>query len=261
VITVGIDIGSRTTKAVMLNQTQVLCRRLEWTTWARTDQAKKLFDKLIVDSKLKRSQVTAVWVTGYGRVSAPFADGQATEITCHAKGAHFLDSTIGTVIDVGGQDSKVIRLERSGRISDFRMNDRCAAGTGKFLEALSQSLGLGLDEFVQHGLRARQAAKISNMCTVFAESEAIGLLAAGIPLEEVVLGLHRSIAGRLYDIVQTVGVEPGVAFTGGGAKNAALHRELEALLAQPIRVMENPEYTGALGAALLARERKMADRI
>jgi len=253
-ITAGIDIGSRTTKAVLLNQTQVLGRKLELSTWARTDQAKKLYAQLIEDTNLKPSHVAAVWVTGYGRVSAPFADGQATEITCHAKGAHFLNAQIGTVIDVGGQDSKVIRLEPSGQISDFRMNDRCAAGTGKFLEELSQTLGLSLDEFVQQGQKARQAAKISNMCTVFAESEAIGLLAAGVPLAEVILGLHRSIASRLCDMVRSVGPEPKIIFTGGGAKNAVLHRELETQLNQSILVADAPEFAGALGAALLARQ-------
>lgn len=252
--TAGIDIGSRTTKAVLLNQKEVLARRLELTTWARADQAQKLLNQLIAQAGLERSQVEAVWVTGYGRVSAPFADGQATEITCHARGAHFADSSISTVIDVGGQDSKVIRLE-AGQISDFRMNDRCAAGTGKFLEELSQTLGLELEEFVRRGSQARQAAKISSMCTVFAESEAIGLLAEGVPLEEVILGLHRSIAGRLCDLVRAVGAQPKVAFSGGGAKNAVLRRELEILLQQPIQAVDDPEYTGALGAALLAREK------
>src|SRR3990172_9848893 len=158
-ITAGIDIGSRTTKALLFHQKSILARQLELTTWARADQARKLLDQLIAQSGLERAQVGAVWVAGYGRVSAPFADGQATEIACHAKGAYFLDPTISTVIDVGGQDSKVIRLE-AGQISDFRMNDRCAAGTGKFLEELSQTLGLELEEFVRRGQQARQSAKI-----------------------------------------------------------------------------------------------------
>ncbi len=251
-ITAGIDIGSRTTKAVLLDGDAVVARKLEQTTWARAKQAEGVLDALLAGSDLTRAGVGAVWVTGYGRVSAPFADGQATEITCHARGAHFLDPAVRTVIDVGGQDTKVIHLDDAGQITDFRMNDRCAAGTGKFLEELADTLGLALHQFVAHGRQARRAAEISSLCTVFAESEAISLLAEGVPLEEVILGLHRAIAGRVGDLARAVGAEATVAFSGGGAKNAVLHRELESKLNQTIQALAEPEFTGALGAALLA---------
>jgi len=251
-IAAGVDIGSRTTKAVLLDGDAVVARKLEQTTWARAEQAESVLDALLAEAGLSRAEVGAVWATGYGRVSAPFADGQATEITCHARGAYFLDPAVRTVIDVGGQDTKVIHLDDAGQITDFRMNDRCAAGTGKFLEELADTLGLELSQFVAHGRQARRAAEISSLCTVFAESEAISLLAEGVPLEEVILGLHRSIAGRVGDLARAVGAEATVAFSGGGAKNAVLHRELETKLNQAIQALAEPEFTGALGAALLA---------
>ncbi|MFC1554798.1 acyl-CoA dehydratase activase, partial [candidate division KSB1 bacterium] len=199
---------------------------------------------------LKRSDIEKITATGYGRVMLPFADETITEITCHAKGAHYTNNEIRTIIDIGGQDSKIIRLDGFGFVEDFAMNDRCAAGTGKFLEFLAHTLGVEVSEFGKIALESNSPAKISSMCTVFAESEILSLLAEDISIPDIVAGLHLSIARRIEGMINMVGYEDVVAVTGGVAKNPGIKRRLEEILKVDIHIPEYPEFIGALGAAL-----------
>jgi predicted CoA-substrate-specific enzyme activase len=204
---------------------------------------------------LSRNDIARVIVTGYGRVSADFADTTVTEITCHAKGVHFLNPSVRTIIDIGGQDSKVIKLDQTGKVSDFAMNDRCAAGTGKFLELTARALETDLEDFGALYEKARKPCSISSVCTVFAESEVVSLLAEGHSLENIVAGLHQAIAKRVGNMALRLGVEEEVAFTGGVAMNTGVASALEEELMiefQPLSY--SPQLAGALGAALLAKD-------
>jgi predicted CoA-substrate-specific enzyme activase len=177
-----------------------------------------------------------------------------TEISCYARGIHHLYPQVQTVIDIGGQDSKVVAVGPGGRPLDFAMNDKCAAGTGRFLEVIARALELDLEDIGPRALRARRAADISSTCTVFAESEVVTLVAEGVPREEIVAGICRSIAKRVGGMARRVGVEPPVAFAGGVAKNVGVVRALEEVLGEALIVPEEPQIVGALGAALVARD-------
>jgi predicted CoA-substrate-specific enzyme activase len=192
--------------------------------------------------------------TGYGRVAVEFADTQVTEISCYARGIHHLYPEVMTVIDIGGQDSKVVAVGPGGKPLDFAMNDKCAAGTGRFLEVIARAMELDLEDMGPNALRARRAADISSTCTVFAESEVVTLVAEGVPREEIVAGICRSIARRVGGMARRVGVEPPVAFAGGVAKNVGVVRALEEVLGETLIVPEEPQIVGALGAALVARD-------
>ena len=191
--------------------------------------------------------------TGYGRINVPFADRQITEISCHARGVNSLIPTAKTVIDIGGQDCKGIKLDK-GRVVDFVMNDKCAAGTGRFLEVIAEGLGVRLEEMGKLSLTASGTVDISSTCTVFAEQEVVAKLAEGIPVADLVAGVHRAIATRVFGMVNRLKVEPDVAVTGGGAKNIGLVRALEVKLGYPVIVPPEPLLTGAIGAALLGKD-------
>ena len=193
-------------------------------------------------------------------ISVPFADKQITEISCHAKGVNSLFPSARTIIDIGGQDSKGIKMA-DGRISDFVMNDKCAAGTGRFLEVISEALGINLSEIGEISLRSRQPVRISNTCTVFAEQEVVGRLAEGVPVEDIIAGIHEGIASRVASMVERIKVQQDIVITGGGAKNQGLVKALEKRLGCPMMVPPEPLLTGAMGAALLGKEqaRKMSE--
>jgi predicted CoA-substrate-specific enzyme activase len=194
--------------------------------------------------------------TGYGRIGVSFIRENVSEITCHARGAHWLHPKTRTVIDVGGQDCKVISVDDEGKVLDFLMNDKCAAGTGKFFEAMARTLHCGLEEFSELSLQSDSPASITKQCSVFAESEVVTLINSGVNAPHIAAGLTDSIARRLLAMVFRVGVVPEVVLTGGGARNEALVRGLEEKLGEKIaRLSQNPQTVGALGAALFARER------
>lgn len=195
-----------------------------------------------------------VIATGYGRVSIEFADKRVTEITCHGRGAHYFNPSVRTIIDIGGQDSKVIRLNDKGRVVDFAMNDKCSAGTGRFLEVMASALEVELSGLAELSDGAQNIVSISSMCTVFAESEVVSLIARGLPREDIALGLHQSIADRTAGLVQRVGLEEPVMMTGGVARNSAVVRALNEKLKTSIIIPPEPQIAGALGAALLAEE-------
>jgi len=256
-IVAGVDIGSTTAKAVVLKNGQFLFGKIESTGSNPAHAGQEVLESAINDSGYHKAQLAYTVVTGYGRVSASFADKTVTEITCHGRGAHFVSPDIKTVIDIGGQDSKVISVDASGRVVDFVINDKCASGTGRFLESAAQLvLHVPLEELGELSAGATSVCKISSMCTVFAQTEIISLLAAGESRENIIAGLHSSIAGRVGTMANRLGVKPVVMMTGGVAKNSGVKYALEKELGTSIIIPADidPQLIGALGAALIAED-------
>ena len=214
--------------------------------------AKSAYEQALVCAGLTARDVTNVVATGYGRASIDFASKTVTEITCHAIGARRLFAEAKTVIDIGGQDSKVIRLADDGRVEDFAMNDKCAAGTGRFLEVMARSLDTDLQSLGRLSALSSQDVRISSTCTVFAESEVVALVAKGAAKEDIIRGLHRSVAERIYAMVARLRAEPPFVMTGGVAKNSGVVAALEERLGAKLLVPEEPQIVGALGAAIVA---------
>ncbi len=249
----GIDVGSLTTEAVLLRGREILGYAITRTGADAAGAAERALRAALERAGVPRAEVARCVATGYGRMRVPFAQRQVTEITCHARGASFLYPGARTVIDIGGQDSKVIRLEADGSVTDFLMNDKCAAGTGRFLEVMAQALELAVEALGEVDREAERAAEISSMCTVFAESEVVSLIARGVPRPEIVRGLHAAVAERTAALAHRVGVVPEVVMTGGVAKNKGVVAALAARLGVPILVPPEPQIIGALGAALVAQ--------
>ncbi|MGD0411877.1 MAG: acyl-CoA dehydratase activase [Verrucomicrobiota bacterium] len=252
-ICAGIDAGSRSIKAVLFDteRGEVLASGLAAQGVAQERLAAVLFEQLLQEAGLDRPRISGIVATGYGRHAIGFAGTTVTEITCHARGVRRLAPEARTIIEIGGQDSKIIRLEDGGRVRDFAMNDRCAAGTGRFLEMVAARLEMNWEKLAELGRQSRKPALISNICAVFAETEIIGLLADGQPLPDVVAGVQNAIATRVAALAGRL-VSPPVYFTGGVALLAGMARALEEVLACPVQVAPRPQFTGALGAALAA---------
>lgn len=251
----GLDIGSTMTKAVITDgEGKVLGSVIGPTGAEHRHQALQVLAAILEQTGLVLEALDFIVATGYGRINVPFADKQITEITCHARGIRALFPSVRTVIDIGGQDSKGIKLDAGGKVINFVMNDKCAAGTGRFLEVIADTLGITLAEMGGLSLTAKEAVPISNTCTVFAEHEVTSRLAEGVGIPEIVAGLHAAIAGRVVNLVRTLGIEKDVAVTGGGAKNIGLIRAVEDRIGFPVLVPEEPLLTGALGAALLGMD-------
>lgn len=251
-ITVGIDVGSTATKGVLLAG-DLIFSRIKPTGWSPRQAGQECFQELLAEAGFKPSQVTRIVATGYGRMTLDFAHKKVTEITCHARGAAYLVPGTDLVIDVGGQDSKVIRLDPQGKVVDFIMNDKCAAGTGRFLQVMATALGMDVSQLAQVS-RDEKPVNINNMCTVFAESEVIGLLAQGVEKGPIVAGLHAAIARRLAAMVGRLGRGQKVTFTGGVALNEGVRWSLEQEIGQKVVVPETCQFVGALGAALMGRD-------
>jgi predicted CoA-substrate-specific enzyme activase len=192
--------------------------------------------------------------TGYGRIAIDYADSQVTEITCYARGINQLHPEVRTIIDIGGQDSKAISVDKEGRVVDFLMNDKCAAGTGRFLEVMAKALELEIGDLGDISLRATEMQQVSSTCTVFAESEVVTLVAEGVNREDIVAGLHAAIAKRIVSMVKRVGLSPPVGMAGGVAKNAGVVKAIEEEIGEPLVVPREPQIVGALGAAIVAME-------
>jgi predicted CoA-substrate-specific enzyme activase len=252
-ICAGIDAGSRSIKAVLFDteRSQILSSGIVDQGVEQQRLAAELFERVLQEARLERPAIAAIVATGYGRNAVRFADTTITEITCHARGVHHLAPDARTIIEIGGQDSKVISLEDGGRVRDFAMNDRCAAGTGRFLEMVATRLSVDWEKLAELSRQSRHPALISNMCVVFAETEIIGLLAEGTPVPDVVAGVQNAIATRVSALAGRF-VAPPIYFTGGVALQPGMVRALESVLACPIRAVSQPQYTGALGAAILA---------
>lgn len=252
-ITAGIDIGSITAKAaVMEDGKNLLGSRVDFTGYNAKKAGQRVLEALLEELGISADRIEAVVATGYGRNSVEFADKSITEITCHGAGAHFINPGVRFVIDVGGQDSKVIRLDPEGRVVDFAMNDKCAAGTGRFLEVMARAMEVDLDSFGKLCEKADKPAKISSICTVFAESEVISLISKGESRENIIAGIHDAVASRIAAMARRVGVDPPVMMTGGVAKNRGAVRALEERIEHDIEVSEYAQVNGAIGAAVLA---------
>ena len=252
----GIDSGSTSTNAVIMNGEKKIIASEVVRTGAKTAvSAEKILEDVLKKAGIGREDLSEIISTGYGRVSIPFADENVTEISCHAKGARYFDPKVRTILDIGGQDSKAIRLNDEGDVADFAMNDKCAAGTGRFLEAMARTLELDISELGPESLKARERVEISSMCTVFAESEVISLIAQNKEKADIAAGVHRAIAGKAWSLLSRVGPEPEYMMTGGVAKNTGVVKAMEEKTGVKITVCDDPEIVGAAGAALFALER------
>ena len=256
-LTLGLDLGSRAVKAVLLDapRSEVLAVSVRDATTDKLADAEVLLRSVLETASASRSDIRRTIATGYGRIQAAFADETSTEIACHAAGVTAFHPEVRTVIEIGGQDSKAILLAADGRVKDFAMNDRCAAGSGRFLEVAARILGTDLEGLAEMAKRAAAESEISSMCVVFAESEMIGMLARGFRREDVAAGIHRSIARRMAGLVERIGVRPPIAFTGGVAMNKAMASALGQELKERLIIPPDPRITGALGAALMAAKR------
>jgi predicted CoA-substrate-specific enzyme activase len=255
----GVDVGSTQTKAVIVDEHRRVVARSLIATGANVARAgERAFLEACQAAGLDRRTVGCVVGTGYGRYKVSFGDAQVTEITCHARGAHHVFPKTRTVIDMGGQDTKAIRVASDGSVIDFAMNDKCAAGTGRFLSAAADVTGLALDEIGPRALAARNPVRLTSVCTVFVESDIMSYLAQRKSVEDILGGVHKAIATRTMALVRRVGVEDEVTFTGGVSRNVGMVRALETVLGRPLNVSEEGHFMGALGAALFALERAAA---
>jgi predicted CoA-substrate-specific enzyme activase len=252
----GIDSGSTSTDVVIMDiDKQIVSAVIIPTGGGANISAEQALKEALNKAGLCRSDVSVIIKTGYGRDYISDGDESVTEITCHAKGAHFLSPQSRTVIDIGGQDSKAIRIDETGAVLNFVMNDKCAAGTGRFLEMMARALGITLKEISEIGLDWKEDITISSMCTVFAESEVVSLVAQNRALEDIVHGLNRSVASKVSALVKRVSPEEGYIMTGGVAKNPGVVQALEEKLGKKLFICEHAQLCGALGAALFALER------
>jgi len=254
----GVDVGSTQTKAVVMDDEPKVIGRSLTDTGARLDEAAQTaFELSLEDAGVSEADVTAVIGTGYGRFRVEFGDTQVTEISCHARGAVYLFPHTRSVLDIGGQDTKAIRVGEVGQVLDFCMNDKCSAGTGRFLGAASQALEIPLGELGPLALTAVDPVTMTTTCTVFAESEILGWLALGRKTEDVLKGVHMAIASRSLSLLRRVGMEPEITFTGGVARNVAMVSLMEELTGSVINFSEESHFCGAIGASLYALDRAL----
>jgi len=249
----GIDVGSTITKAVIIAE-EIVASVIGPTAPEQRRLANRVMKEALEEAGLAFERVTYVVSTGYGRINVPFADKQVTEISCHARGVSSLFPDARTIIDIGGQDSKGIGLDGEGRPRDFVMNDKCAAGSGRFLEVIADTLGIDVREMGDIGLEGKRPAQISNLCTVWAEQEVAERLAEGVELPDLVAGIHRALASRIVRMVERIRIEKEVVFTGGVAKNNGMVKALSEELGIPLLIPPEPLLTGALGAALIGKD-------
>jgi predicted CoA-substrate-specific enzyme activase len=255
----GVDVGSTQTKAIVVDEAGRIVGRSLIPTGANVVlAAENAFGAALEEAAMIESDIGFVVGTGYGRYKVEFGDAQITEIVCHARGAAQMFPNTQTVLDMGGQDTKAIRIAPGGDVLDFCMNDKCAAGTGRFLQSAAAALDIELSDLGPTALRGQRPVTISTTCTVFAESEVLSWLARGKKLEDILLGVHKSIASRSFGLLKRVGIEPEITFSGGVTRNKAMVEVLGEMVGGVINVSEESHYMGALGAALFALERSAA---
>ena len=256
----GIDSGSTSTNAVIMNQDRTIIASSVIRTGAKSgDSAERILSDVLQKAKLERKDLARIVSTGYGRVSIAFADENVTEISCHGKGAHYFNPRVRTILDIGGQDSKAISLDENGEVHDFVMNDKCAAGTGRFLEMIARTLEVDISELGAIALTSTEHIEITSMCSVFAESEVISLIANNKEKADIANGVCHAIAGKAFSLLKRVGLEPEFMMTGGVAKNPGVVRAVEEKLQAGLYICEEPEIVGATGAALYALEQLKQD--
>jgi predicted CoA-substrate-specific enzyme activase len=257
----GIDIGSTACKAVILQEDRIAGYAIGPATTSPAKNAKDIFLQALKTANIVEDEVNYVVGTGYGRALVPFANENVSELTCHGRGASFVNADARTVLDIGGQDTKAIRVDADGFLEDYAMNDKCAAGTGRFLEAMARTMGLGLDEMDSKSADGTRAAVITSMCSVFAESEVINLINDGVEAGEIIKGLHSAMAGRVAALARRVGLEPDVMVTGGVAKSKSVRQALAEKTGATLWTFPDdldPQIIGALGAAVIAAEQDVA---
>lgn len=251
-ITIGLDLGSVASKGVLLNDGRVFTAMLP-TGWSPRTAGEMILSELMGQGDFNEDEASCITVTGYGRVAFKQTARTVTEISCHARGVAHLCPEAGTIIDIGGQDSKVITINDQGKVLDFSMNDKCAAGTGRFLEIMANTLEMDVAELAT-AEQPGDIIPINSMCTVFAESEIIGLLAQGTSKGGIIAGVHQSVGKRMAVMARRLGIKENIVFTGGVARNGGVRRALEEELKCSVTVPRDCQFTGALGAALLAAE-------
>jgi len=251
----GIDSGSTSTDVVIMNRDGgIVASVILPTCGSATASAERSLNEALDRFGIERKAVGRIVSTGYGRDAIGGKHDSVTEITCHAKGAHYLDPRVRTIIDIGGQDSKAISIDEDGHVRTFAMNDKCAAGTGRFLEMMARTLGIGLDRMSTIGLSSKQNVAISSTCSVFAESEVVSLVAHDVELADIVAAIDRSVAAKTASLAKRVGVEDVIMMTGGVSKNVGVVRAIEKKLSRTVSISDNAQLCGAIGAALLALE-------
>ncbi len=262
ILVAGLDIGSLSTKTVILDQEQrILAYDISLTIGDSRGAARSSFKNAIDKALITMDKINYIVATGYGRDNVPFADNEITEITCHAVGAYFLYPETRTILDIGGQDSKAISLSDKGQVTDFIMNDKCAAGTGRFIEVMAQALGVSLASMGDLSQQSLNPTVISSFCTVFAESEVVSLVAEGRPKVDIIRGIHEAISERTTTLLNKIKMIEPITMTGGVAKNKGVVKALEHKLKLKLNIPEEPQIVGALGAALIALKafRKKSD--
>ncbi|MFV1999297.1 MAG: acyl-CoA dehydratase activase [Acidimicrobiia bacterium] len=257
----GVDVGSTQTKAVVINEDGVIVGRSLIDTGANVVQAAEdSYLAALREHDIDEEEVDYVVGTGYGRYRVTFGNTQVTEISCHGRGAVHLFPNTRTVVDMGGQDTKAISVTADGEIVDFCMNDKCAAGTGRFLGAAAAALDIPIDDLGPVSLRSLKPIKISTTCTVFAESEVLAWIGKGKKIEDILWGVHKSIASRSAGLMRRVGINDEVTFTGGVSRNLGMVKALEERIERPMNISDDCHYMGALGAALFALDHVLAGR-
>ncbi len=250
----GVDIGSTMTKVVITDATDTILSAIKGPTGPEHRRlANEVMKMALEQTNLQLDDISYIVATGYGRVNVPFADAQITELSCHARGVSKYFPNVKTAIDIGGQDAKCLKIS-NGKLVDFVMNDKCAAGTGRFLEVTAATLGIPLENMGDVSLKATKNIQLSNICTIFAQQEVVALLSRGEKVEDIIAGLHYALAGRVATLARRLRIEPDVVLTGGVAKNIGIVRAMQEILGVELQVPEEPLLTGALGAAILARE-------
>ena len=253
---VGLDSGSTSTNTVVMNEAREIVASVVIKTGAKAGaSAERAYREVLERADITPNQIACTIATGYGRVSIPFADENVTEISCHGRGAHYFNPAVRTILDIGGQDSKAIHVNATGEVTDFAMNDKCAAGTGRFLEMIARSLEISLDELGPAALESKKRLEIASMCSVFAESEVISLIANNEEKPDIAAGVCRAVAGKAYSLMRRVGLEGAYMMTGGVAQNPGVVRAVEELIGEKLFICDDPEIVGATGAALLALEK------
>jgi predicted CoA-substrate-specific enzyme activase len=253
-IFVGVDVGSLASKSVVIRDGEIVGQAIIPSQLNSEESGLAALDAALSTANIGRAQVNHIVSTGYGRITATYATKTVTEISCHARGANFLFPNVRTIIDIGGQDCKAIRVDPDGSVADFAMNDKCAAGTGRFLEVMAGVFKVPLAELGELALKADGVVPMSSTCTVFVESETISLLARGEKPQNIQAGIHHAIAHRIAGLFSRVGIRSDVYFSGGVAKNKGMRQALEEVL--KVSIVEpvfDPQLTGALGAATFAQ--------
>lgn len=254
----GLDVGSTASKCVVVDEAGQIRGIGLFPSGAGTPGPQKACEQALGQAGIERDDLARSCSTGYGRHLFAWCDDQVSELSCHAKGASALFPGVRTVIDIGGQDAKVLEIGEDGQLVNFVMNDKCAAGTGRFLDVMASIFGCKASDLPAYDAQSDNPVKISSTCTVFAESEVVSRLAGGESIPNVVAGIHNSVVDRTYGLAKRLGIRPKVAMTGGVALNGGLRKRLEERIGEPILTSELSQQNGALGAALLARDRDCA---